>query len=130
MFRVLCQNGTFVRSHAEGSDVLLPSGTNVPGRPQNNAEQAATAERLGYGTDVLQMCRDHDPLHALLTDWLGMSSSYSLSLSTVKNPGSEDRYIAEAEEELVLMLQKFMRLVGLKLTDLRTVGNRHESIYW
>jgi hypothetical protein len=104
------QNGTWVSSTLEGSLVMLPDGRRILGLPQGTDEQAATAKRLGYGDDVLQMVRDHDPLHAMLCDLLGLPTSYALS--TDPGEAGEREW---AEEEAVLAVQKFMRLAGGRL---------------
>ena len=61
-----------------GSIVRLRGGAIVTGAPQGSAEQEEIAERLGYGADMLAMVQDHDPLHVLLCDWLGLPDSQSL----------------------------------------------------
>lgn len=93
-------NGTEVRVFKTWTEVVLPSGVLVSGVPEGNDRQDETAENLGYD-NALQMVLDHDPLHALLCDWLGLSTSFAL-----ENPDSE---IAWLEEKAVLAVQEFMR---------------------
>lgn len=98
-------NGTvIVVSGAGGTMIVNRTGRCVYGTPQRNAEQATTAVGLGYGEDVVTMVADHDPLHALLTDWLGLPESVALF--------GGDAEVAAAEEAAVLAVQKLMRLAG------------------
>lgn len=105
-------NGTVVERPFDGSRVILPGGAVVEGRPHDSDSYRATAERLGYGTDTRGMCRDHDPLHALLCDWLGLSTSHALRQAAGLDSNAE---LAAAEEEAALAVQRFMRLAGAAL---------------
>lgn len=107
MRRARLRNGTRIAISGNYTVVALPDGKIVRGRPQQNAEQMQTAHDLGYGNDVNAMVADHDPLHALLCDFLGLSTSFSLS------GGNET--IARSEEAAVLAVQKFMKLSGGRL---------------
>lgn len=116
-------NGTRVLALDDGETrVTLPNGNVVSGSPQGEPEtfdpgQLETAHRLGYGADVRAMVRDHDPLHAALTDWLGMPVSYSLAEAAgCGEPADAD--LAEAEEHAVLAVQRLMRLSGRTIHDL------------
>jgi len=104
-----------------GSRVTLADGTVVLGAPHDTDEYRKTTERLGYGTDTLAMCQDHDPLHALLAVWLGIPVSYSL-LYAAGRLDDGDAVKAAAEEEAVLAVQRYMRLVGGRL-PLRRLRN-------
>jgi hypothetical protein len=53
------------------------------------------------------MCRDHDPLHVLLCEWLGLPTTFALTA-----PGTE---LAGLEEGAVLAVQHFMRAAGGRL---------------
>jgi hypothetical protein len=94
--------------------VTLPSGHAVHAIPLPE-QQFETAERLGYGSDVVAMTRDHDPLHALLADWLGLRQSYSLTYATgeLAHAGA-----ATLEEEVVMALQRFIRALGLGVAEI------------
>src|SRR5215470_5865396 len=61
-----------------GSRITLPSGHVVEGEPEPTEAYRRTARELGYGDDTLAMCRDHDPLHAPLAEWLGLDASFAL----------------------------------------------------
>jgi len=104
MSRPLCK----VEVYDDHTEITLPSGKKVVGYPQGSAHQAEVAQRLGYGTDVLAMVLEHDPLHAKLCDWLGFTS-YSLR-QTAGELSNEEAYLAEAEEEAVIAVQRFARL--------------------
>lgn len=104
---IRCQNGTIIILENGGSRVILPDGHEVFGRPQGTPEQAQTALDLGYGEDVLAMVREHDPLHALLTDWLGLPYSFSLA--------EPYHWLAPYEEAAVIATQRFLRHAGLSL---------------
>lgn len=82
------------------------------GHPHSTGCYRATAERLGYGADVLSMTREHDPLHARLCDWLGLPDSYSLRRAVGLDA---DPTMAALEEDAVLAVQRFMRRAGVAL---------------
>lgn len=104
-------NGTVVEILATGSRIVLPDGEVVEGAPQDTDSYRATADRLGYNT-ILAMCQDHDPLHALLCNWLGLPSSYALRVAAGLDTESP---FSRAEEEAVLAVQRFMRLTKVAL---------------
>lgn len=104
-------NGTVVEVLLTGSRIMLPGGEVVEGEPQDTDSYRATADRLGYDT-TLAMCQDHDPLHALLCDWLGLPSSFALRVAAGLDAESP---LARAEEDAVLALQRFMRLAKVAL---------------
>lgn len=90
--------------------------TDIPGLPTLMAcsrdDQAETARSLGYGDNIDLMNREHDQLHAMLADWLGLSASYSL---TVAAGGEVEPGLAEAEEAAVMAVQRFMRMADRAL---------------
>jgi hypothetical protein len=60
------------------------------------------------------MCRDHDPLHVLLAEWLGLEASFALrEAAGLLDPADADK--ARTEEAAVLAVQRFMRLAGGRL---------------
>lgn len=113
-----CTNGTLVEVHPTWVAIRLPDGTRVDAVPQKNAGQRVTSRRLGYGTDVDAMTRDHDPLHALLTDWLGLPFSHALHQAAGL---PFDRMLAQYEEDAVLAVQRLMRHARLSIQDLITM---------
>jgi hypothetical protein len=106
------RNGTLIEVLPNGSRITLPSGAVVEGAPHDTDEYRATALRLGYGADTLEMCQQHDPLHSLLCDWLGLGDSRSLRCAAGLEEESE---VSAAEEAAVLSVQRFMRLAGVGL---------------
>jgi hypothetical protein len=120
---LLCSNGTRVRIGPYWTRVILPDGTEIYGEPQRDDGQARTALELGYGEDVEAMCRDHDPLHAVLADFLGLPRSYSLADAAGILP-PEDKWLADLEEAAVLAIQAFMRQAGSRLPGLEAAGTQ------
>jgi hypothetical protein len=106
------RNGTLVERLPWGSRVTLPNGTVVLGAPHETESYRETAQRLGYGDDVLQLARDHDPLHAVLADWLNLPDSPALRVAAGLDGPSA---LAGADEDVVMTLQRFCRLAGVKL---------------
>jgi hypothetical protein len=99
-----CRNGTVVEINRTWTEVTLPDGRKISGTPEHSLTQVGMAQRLGYGNDLDAMCRDHDPLHAMLCDMLHLPTSYALS-----QPHTE---LAGLEEQAVLAVQEFMRKAG------------------
>lgn len=93
----------------------------VCGRPR--ADQGATARDLGYGDDVAAMCRDHDPLHAILCCALGVTSQslrYAAGLPY-------DAVMHRVEEGAVCALQRMMRCNNLTAFDVaKRLGVTHD----
>lgn len=98
-------------SWCTGTTVILPCGLVVEGRPHDTDAYRATAKEIGYGDDVLALCRDHDALHVALAAWLGLESFAIRSAAGL----DVDAEIAAAEEAAVLATQKFLRLAGAKV---------------
>lgn len=105
---MILRDGTAIEIGQGCTLITLPSGAIVPGEPHDTDEYRGTAERLGYGADTLAMCRDHDPMHALLADWLGLTS-YSLRQAAGE---PVDPRLAALEEDAALAVQKYMRHAG------------------
>jgi hypothetical protein len=108
---LILRDGTAIAVDHRGTRITLPCGTVVPGGPHDTEEYRATAQRLGYGGDTSAMCRDHDPLHALLADWLGLSS---YALRQAAGLATDDR-LAALEEDAVIAVQRYMRHAGGRL---------------
>lgn len=56
----------------------FPDGTSVPAVPHATEEYQATAARLGYGSDVAMLCREHELLHTIVMETLGFPHSPTL----------------------------------------------------
>lgn len=95
-----------------GTRVTLPGGEIVYGVPLDSDKYRATARDLGYGDDTLAMCRDHDPIHAALCEWLGVPSHALREAAGLPR----DAKLALLEEAAVLAVHKFMRAAGRALT--------------
>lgn len=107
MRRATLRNGTIILVRPSRTVIILPCGKIVRGEPQGTLEQAQTALDLGYGEDVGAMVTDHDPLHCIIADMLGLPTSYSLS--------GGDPELAAWEEAAVIATQRFMRRAGGRL---------------
>jgi hypothetical protein len=113
MIEKTLSNGTIVKVFENKETlIILPDGKHIYGAPQGtlnnlNPEQIKTSCELGYDGNVYAMVEIHDPLHALICDWLGLRTSYSLSGTNYK--------LATLEEHAVIAVQKFMVAAGGKL---------------
>jgi len=62
--RTLTFKNCVVRLEESGfTETLFSDGTRVPSYPTGEPEQAELSRRLGYGADVMRMCREHEILH-------------------------------------------------------------------
>jgi hypothetical protein len=113
--RIRCRNGTLIEIYPRAwTHIVLPGGQEVFAIPK--PDQLLQARALGYGDDIDAMCRDHDPLHALLADWLGVPQSYGIMAAAgLLKP--EDHDLAAYEEAAVLAIQQFMRAAGGRLPE-------------
>jgi hypothetical protein len=103
----LLGNGTRIRIGSCWVVTTLPNGAIVNAHPCE--ESAASAEELGYpqtAEGIAAMTRTHDPLHARLTNWLGMPHSFSL-MKAAGCPVSAQ--LADLEERAVIAVQRFQR---------------------
>lgn len=97
-------NGTLIEIGDGWVVITLPTGEQVHAHP--NEDSARMAAALGYGDDVAAMTLDHDPLHARLTDWLGLAASPTLRRAAGLEPDGE---LVGLEEAAVLAVQRFRR---------------------
>lgn len=70
--------------------------------------QLETARALGYGDDVAELNRQHDPLHVAMCKWLGVTS-HSMRVAAGEELTSDEQRLAEQEEAAVIALQRFLR---------------------
>jgi hypothetical protein len=117
-YRYQLADGTVVTIDVWGTRITLPTGEAVRGEPMDTPEYRDTARELGYGdgeaADRYAMCCDHDPLHALLCDWLGLPSHalrYAAGLA-------HDPRLAGLEEAAVLAVQKLTRAAGRAVPEI------------
>lgn len=102
----------------------LPGSGQVMAAPEATEEYRARARALGYGDDIMAMCREHEILHSLLACWLGLPESPVLARLAAGNP--MDREEMEPEEAAVLALQRLCRqhqidvpLMAVEVADAR-----------
>lgn len=89
-------------------------------------DQGHPAQAMDYD-DADSMTRDHDPLHALLADILGLGCSYSLHYATGHLP-PEEAEMAVYEEAAVMALQAYLVQLGVTAVELaRRNGYRVEE---
>lgn len=93
----------------------FPDGSSVPAFPEPTASYVATAERLGYGTDIARMCVEHELVHNWLCHVLGLP--HSPALFGVAHGGDADWRHA-LEEDAVMAVQRFAMAHGVRLTEL------------
>lgn len=86
-----------------------PDGSEVHAHPQHGEEDEARARALGY-PDVGAMTFDHDRLHSLLAWALAHRASPVLRAAAAGR--AVDPELAEAEEAMVLAVQRFVNLVS------------------
>lgn len=92
----------------------LPGQPSVPANPQDNEAYRATAEFLGYGSDILRMCIDHELSHTLLAVSRGLRWSPTLHGLATGQTFSEWR----TEENAVLGFQRLCRLSDTSILNL------------
>jgi hypothetical protein len=107
------RHGGQIDIHETWSRVTLPDGSQVHAVPRS--DQVEIARDLGYGDDVNALTRDHDPLHALLADLLGLNASRSLqgAAGVMAYDGTP-----EFEECAVMALQRYVRALGLDVPEI------------
>lgn len=88
-----------------------PDGSEVHAHPQHGPEDEARARALGY-PHVGAMTFDHDRLHSLLA-W-ALTHQASPVLRAVAGGAQAPAEVAEAEEAMVLAVQRFVALVTLR----------------
>lgn len=105
---------TCVDLYRHGIDTVFPDGTNVWAEPQDTDAYRATAERLGYGADTLQMCLDHELLHSVNAAFQGLP--WSPTLYHLRHPPYFPLW--REEEAAVLAFQEYYRKSGVVVFDL------------
>lgn len=110
--QILVLGGTVVEVWGDSLRTILPDGATVPAAPQDNDAYRATAARLGYGDDTLRMCLEHEAAHSAVCAWLGLTESPTLG-RVARGQGSTA--VTDAEEDMVLAIQRFCRASGIDL---------------
>lgn len=105
---------TCVDIYTDGVDTVFRDGTNVWATPQGEPSYAETAQRLGYGDDLLQMCQDHETLHTVLAVLEGRP--WSPTLWHLVHPPHWQHW--REEEAAVMTYQAYLRRTGTSVMDL------------
>ena len=101
----------------------LHDGAVVHAVPHEDAAYLAHAGELGYGADTARMSYEHELLHTLLADWLGLDESPVLR--AVADGTWQDGPASLGEEETaVLAIQRLCRSLGVELDVVRAGGPR------
>lgn len=95
------------------------NGLSLTATPGDTSEDEARATALGY-CDVWAMTREHDLLHALVSDALGLSHSPALH-AVAAGEAMADPQMGDFEERIVLLLQRALN-VGRQIIDERLTG--------
>ncbi len=98
----------------DSTRVILGTGEEITAAPQTSDEYRANAEALGYGSDTDRMCREHDLLHAVLCEALGLP--YSPTLKNVAG-GQGPTDLTNYEEDMVLAAQRFLNAAGVDIVE-------------
>lgn len=112
--------GSEIEIASWGVTTLYPDGLSVPAAPQDDATYRVRAESLGYGTDTMRLCQEHEVMHAIVAEWLGLEHSPTL------RGVAEGSYWPhwQIEEAMVLAAQKMCRQLGIDIIDLaRKIGD-------
>ena len=107
------------------TETRFPDGTRVPAYPSGLPEQAQMSRRLGYGADVMRMCREHEVLHTWLCELFGLPYSPTLWAVAHDNAGGCAPDWAQREEEaLVLSFQAYLNGAAAELEHLQSLRDR------
>jgi hypothetical protein len=116
MTRIRLRNGGTIEIHDTWVCNRFTAGVPQEVRAVPRSDQKAMATAMGY-TDAAALTRDHDPLHALLADWLGLGCSYSLNYAAGWLP-PEEAEMARFEEAAVMALQAYIVQLGLTAVEI------------
>jgi hypothetical protein len=86
-------------------ETVFPDGAKATATPNHTPADYATAERIGYGRDVVAMWLAHDPLHSWLAALSGLPWSPTLYAVAHGLPATDEHL---AEETVVLDFQLFL----------------------
>jgi hypothetical protein len=94
--------------HRYGAVTHFPADDSfVPATPQwEDLAYSERAQKLGYGTDLVRMCQDHEVLHSVAAELLRQGPSDVLWAVA---HGDLSRRGRGAEENLVLRLQRELK---------------------
>ena len=95
-----------VEFHRHGARTTFSDGTVLDAVPEGNDTYYARAAKLGYGTDTLAMCQEHELLHSVLAELLLGGPSPALWRAA---QGDYDKRGLGQEEAAVLEVQRAWR---------------------
>jgi hypothetical protein len=109
----------------DSTRITLGDGSIILGQPEDTDSYRETAERTGYGDDVVQMCIDHELTHVALAHFLQSPSPTLECVGKENTNGSykascADLALRELEETAILALQKYARAAKIDLVKLFT----------
>lgn len=96
----------------------LLDGKQVEAEPHDTPEYAATAEAAGYGNDVAGLNRDHELVHHVLADALGLAESPVMRAVAEGTWQHDPDGLLKLEEDAVLAVQKLARAWNVDLIGL------------
>jgi hypothetical protein len=128
--RTLTFKNCVVRLEESGfTETRFADGTRVPAYPTGLPEQAELSRRLGYGADVMRMCREHEVLHTWLCELFGLPYSPTLWAVAHENAeGCAPDWAQREEESLVLSFQAYLNDSPVDLKYLRSLQDRGMSL--
>ena len=103
------------------SVTTMPGGARIVAAPQDNDDYRRTALRLGYGSDTIRMCHDHDACHAWLAQALGLPESPSLRNVA---DGIGDTPLTWLEEDAVCAVQRYANAAGVSLSEVFSLWSK------
>lgn len=103
---------TIVKMDGHLVETTLYDGGVVYAIPHDTEGYREKAERLGYGDDIGRMCRDHELVHVLLAEALGLRESPVMRKLA---SGQPDSAVLGYEEDAVLAIQRFATAAGVNV---------------
>lgn len=94
---------------------ILADGARIEAEPHETAEYAATAESLGYGSDVEAMNRDHELMHHILAHALGLPESPVMRAVADDTWQHDPDGKLKLEEDAVMAVQRLARAYDVDL---------------
>ena len=111
-----------VRVASDVTVTVLVDGSRIEAAPEPGQGYMAQAIKLGYGTDTARMSYEHELLHVLLADWLGLDESPVLRAVAEGRADRDPNGRLWREEAAVLALQELANAWGVDLSQLQAGG--------
>lgn len=96
----------------------LMDGKRVEAEPHDTPDYAATAERLGYGADIAGLNRDHELVHHVLADALGLAESPVMRAVANGTWQSDPHGLLRMEEDAAMAVQRLAKAWNVDLIGL------------